>query len=1433
MNPEQFPNPGAGPGRPAPTAAMRMKANMQIPKGDSPQSMMAYVAQMLQSQGPYGGWKADVPIKARAANVYQMITSLRLIQPRIDLHQAAQAAMTFELKAFTKANEKSEYDNECKEKLLHIRSTRERQAAVAYQSGMIPQTGAGQNQMSGAFPQHPGMQASPIPGQPQMGMGMNGQNQQVAMQQQQRQQQQSQAMLQQQQQQQQRGQQRPGNGIPMVDELSTLSAQDLDHVSRLANEMLNKTSPEDMEKIKMNLSNMTPEQRQYLARKNLEPMTYFFRSQALNQIRRHRRARLEMGGVRQVQHQRQMLQNMLNLQRNSAFPGNPGQTMEPPNFIGNVENIQGQQADGLRSQEAGQLVVPASSTQMNQTPFPNNNNMFPQQMGQNTQANMNSNNPNANAQAQFLAQQHLQGGSNTPQDRMQFQAQQAQAQARAQAAQKAQMAMSGHGGQANPQAQSQMNGQSPAMTMLNQPMAPAQMSPVQVPAQARPPSRSANMGQHPAGVAGQAALQGRPAMPNNIPPHIQEQLSRMTQEQAQAFMMQHRRAALNNLARANPGPQPQPGQTQPMMNNQMGNAMMRGPMGGVPQDLNLPQNQQQLTPQQRQQRQNEAYKLQMLRQQNNGVEMTQEQCKQMDRVSFPPSILNMNGTSMQVPSHVKSWGQLKQWAMANPQIASSNDLPRLLMLQKLHLGQLISNSGGQVRDQNGQGPAATPFQSSQIPFANAPGLPPGQQPAPFNTPAMRPISAQDIHMARQKLGQQASSLTDEQIRELLYRNRQKHMMQAAQNRAMQQEANAQPGQLGHPMAQPLLPAAQPVQQAKPQPSLQQPRSTPQPANTKVQAGTAAKGGRAAAGKQPSKKRASAEDTETPAMATPQMNQSAAVSGAPANTPQRPGLPFTQEQLAHMTPQQRAQVEMSMRRQQPQGRNPVSSRAAAEDAWNRNLPPHLMEIYNDIAKNMPPAMPVPLSPEQKAAMTKQLREAVELLGRMDVLVQWYSKMSGQEPNVKSLLNMRIQLMRQFKPTQDWVVSEHLTLKPEFLQGAILFIRKLFAMMISRMRPNVAQPPGSTAPAAQGNMPALNATNLQQLQAQEEALQKARRASSQSANPPAAPFAAPSPRGVPQYASGGLAPENLKLPPPKKRKQSHAVSSSPVQAAPTPGGAASKYNRAVADATSGAAAMAGAFKCSVVECQNHYQGFPTQAALDKHVEENHQPEEQDIFDNYINYYHESLSIGLGLNPNESSDAQPTSTLPTAPPSAKPGAAPSPVKQGVATPINAVKTASPTPAQLLTPQTSSVKGVKRALDKDERKDSSGKTEETGTKDAWAKCPTSLNSIHDTFAVALACTDLPPLAYDSIDDFTNDSTPVNDWLALASLTPPNEADEATFQEKFYEPWDDESIALAAKRMGIPPEIQAKGKGLMGQLEVDWDAVERLKKEGIKISVT
>jgi hypothetical protein len=70
MNPNpQFPNaPGSG-------GMVGVKPGMQQPNKDSQQSqsiIMGHVAQVLHSQGPFSGWKADVHIKIRAMNVWQM-----------------------------------------------------------------------------------------------------------------------------------------------------------------------------------------------------------------------------------------------------------------------------------------------------------------------------------------------------------------------------------------------------------------------------------------------------------------------------------------------------------------------------------------------------------------------------------------------------------------------------------------------------------------------------------------------------------------------------------------------------------------------------------------------------------------------------------------------------------------------------------------------------------------------------------------------------------------------------------------------------------------------------------------------------------------------------------------------------------------------------------------------------------------------------------------------------------------------------------------------------------------------------------------------------------------------------------------------------------------------------------------------------------------
>ncbi|KGO46227.1 hypothetical protein PEXP_098390 [Penicillium expansum] len=111
--------------------------------------------------------------------------------------------------------------------------------------------------------------------------------------------------------------------------------------------------------------------------------------------------------------------------------------------------------------------------------------------------------------------------------------------------------------------------------------------------------------------------------------------------------------------------------------------------------------------------------------------------------------------------------------------------------------------------------------------------------------------------------------------------------------------------------------------------LQPLQSTPQAANAKTQIGTAAKGAKGATGKQTSKKRPSTDDTtEARATATPQRNQPVAAPGAQGMAPQRPGLPFTQEHLAQITPQQRAQFETHMQRHQSQNRERPTRKAYA-------------------------------------------------------------------------------------------------------------------------------------------------------------------------------------------------------------------------------------------------------------------------------------------------------------------------------------------------------------------------------------------------------------------------------------------------------------------------------------------------------------------------
>ncbi|KAE8311087.1 hypothetical protein BDV41DRAFT_578933 [Aspergillus transmontanensis] len=216
MTPASYSNVGGGrPGGAEPHG--QMQAPQQQDQDNK--QVMDYIVNALQSQGPFIHWRADIIIEERANNVYHMWTSLRLIQPHANIRSLAQAALSFEQKSFNTANEKVDYDKDINDKLVYIRETRARQAAALQQnSGTIAQPGHAAGINSGGQAPFPQQMDHPL-----LQQHLRTRQQEIW------QQQQPQAIPQQQQ-----AQQNPSSAPPLIDDLSTLSAQEYDNVCRIA-----------------------------------------------------------------------------------------------------------------------------------------------------------------------------------------------------------------------------------------------------------------------------------------------------------------------------------------------------------------------------------------------------------------------------------------------------------------------------------------------------------------------------------------------------------------------------------------------------------------------------------------------------------------------------------------------------------------------------------------------------------------------------------------------------------------------------------------------------------------------------------------------------------------------------------------------------------------------------------------------------------------------------------------------------------------------------------------------------------------------------------------------------------------------------------------------------------------------------------------------
>ena len=476
--------------------------------------------------------------------------------------------------------------------------------------------------------------------------------------------------------------------------------------------------------------------------------------------------------------------------------------------------------------------------------------------------------------------------------------------------------------------------------------------------------------------------------------------------------------------------------------------------------------QQQLGQQQRDQSQHQEMVRRQNLQQRRAAELaatslTEEQAREMDKVNFPTGILNANNALSQLPANVLTWGQLKSWVAQNAHTLPAESLDKLRGLQGLHFQNISNNQHRNMAQQISQGqpgmqpnvPVNTALQAQSVtsrnnqPLMQTASIP--QMVSPGGMASLPQPTIQEIQAARVRLPEQMRGASDEQIQTIILKRRQMEMMRAAQGQqvmtpqqaqymAMQraQQQQFQQQQVQRQLAQP------PSAQLAPPPQLQ---SVQQPPGSRASVGQtnekatrlsqqARQGPQAQAqgqSNQKGHKRSNDDVVEVPNPNSAQQKQSQPQPKQqqrpqPPSNPQNPNqrrlnVPqLTAQQMASMSPQQRAQFE-EMKREAAQRSQVAPQQQPIQDVntegqvandrqrneENARKDARLKQIVQEVLQSTPKRPPLSLSAQTKGKMAQQLREAKEMVTRMEQSLPMFFRMFGDE-------NMTRELIRTVRP-----------------------------------------------------------------------------------------------------------------------------------------------------------------------------------------------------------------------------------------------------------------------------------------------------------------------------------------------------------------------------------------------------------------------------------
>ncbi|OCT53719.1 hypothetical protein CLCR_09437 [Cladophialophora carrionii] len=1219
---------GGGMGRPMPPqAAGQMSLNHP--------SVQQYIFDQLNSQGPFAGWQANVHIRERAGQIKLLVDSLRLVRPPVELTRAIEVALQFERKCFTQSLSREDYVRECSEKLGRIRDQRAQQmnqSAAGVMQGMqgmqipnqnfMPQMQANQQMQNGmGLPPHlqqqmqQGMRSSPVFNQPQP---MMNQAQPAATP--------NQAMA----------NMMPGNNQQKQTQLPELTPEDNKAINLRAAELAKSTAKEEMRNI---VEKMNPQLRQNLAQKAVDPIIYYFRMLATKEFRRRKQMEAGMGGGQMGQMQNQSTQN----------PMAQGMTANANPLMNDMGRFQEQQAGGLRSQETGELVVPASSTpgMMSEQMRLQQQMLAQQRMGQQNQAN--------NMNPAFIAQQQrIQQAQATKMHQAQLQAQnQAQAQARAQAA-----AAAAQRGQMQG-----MQGSNTPLSAINRPVNPnvSGASPQTIP---RPGSGTPMMNQqmqqmnNPA-QQGQSQqqlqlnmqeMQKREQALASFPAPLQALLRQKPQSEWRAVLQQFQQSGQmrRSLSQQTPGMQPgQPPQQGPMAHLQNGAFVGGANAGAQPMTQSLsagagsqqgqdmsglaPGNQAQAQAQQNAQEMMRQRQIQMQQQQKQqqhqgqpqqGLpnvpsqsqprqQLTAPQMKLMDQQGVPPTVLNSIRQKAALPE-VKTWYQLKNWLLANP--IENWPVAHVLDIQATHFQHIMKNRTQNLQQQQqqqvqqqkqqqqppnntmvNQAPIPQPQQRPQAPMPGMPGQAPGLSPGqiPFRSP-----SAEDIAKVR-AANPRVANMPDEQIRALLF----------TRHRQMQQKAMQQAGQQGMPPQIQFMPP----QAGQPNPPGQQfgmqvpGQNQAAPLNMQGQQHSRPPSGQAPGQPRPSQvplqpeNRALKRPSDDDVIEMPNQNAQAQPQ-APGNRPS-PFQALTKEQFSALDPQKKQQY-MNMQRQHAQ----------------QAIAKRIIELQREVQATMPKPRPITnMDANSRKRITDLLmsNNVKNMLGRFESFLLAFFRMKQDEATIKQLILQRMQLHQQYKQValqnKIFEPADHFSITADNAEAIV-------SNITTKFQQTAAQIPNNKGPQRPAQ---LTPENLSLLEAQE----KERKLSLKTSQAPPAPTSTQPPfqigdprgQGTPRYATPGLKQEDLKLPTDTKRRKKNQQQ---TPAAPTPVATSPQATKTLKPAEM--------FKCPVNGCEHQLKGFATQGELDQHHNVAHKLDMEPVTDP-LAFLHESLRTAFNLDEN----------------------------------------------------------------------------------------------------------------------------------------------------------------------------------------------------------